>query len=319
VVASVAALVTTAIPVGAAPPPYPINVAASGANGVGRITTPGRPCAEGGNGSYRHYSLETSVPGGQVSSLPANLRSSLDVHHDGTEPVGTPIAPTANQAFLLGSESHATFTNQRGAIQLRLTSGSGTCQAASLSFDGITVAGTGTWGLDPLSTNGAYRSATGNGTFILSAGVAPGADNPWTLSLQGSINVLQPTLKVEVVSTFWGNLGLDYVTRRVSVTYRITNTGPGDAFNTVLQSTTSPTAGVSPLGPTPQPIGDLLAGQAAVVTVRYQLGLLSPCALVILSCRFDTTVNVAMPDALDVLTPQSATVPAKAPDFPPPL
>jgi hypothetical protein len=45
-----------------------------------------------------------------------------------------------------------------------------------------------------------------------------------------------------------------------------------------------------------------------------------PCKLVILGCKFDTTLTFSMPDALDVAgAAKTATVQAKAPDFPPPV
>ncbi len=294
--------------------PQPLQAALSGTNGVGRIVTPGRPCAEGGSGSYRHYAIDSPVAGGVLSSLAGRLRASLDVHRDGDEP---PVAPVTKKAFLQGTESHATFTNQRGAVQLRLSSGS--CAAPTLTMDNaLTTTGFGTWTLDPGATNGAYREATGSGTFALLAGLAPGADNLWQLKIDGSISVLQPSLALSVVRTFWSNLGLDYVSRKVSVTYKVTNTGPGDAFGVKLTGSTSPTAGVTPIGPVPQSLGDLLAGESAEVTVRYQFGLTQPCSLVILGCEFDSTMTFLMPDALDVPASFSKTVHAKAPNLPPP-
>jgi hypothetical protein len=142
------------------------------------------------------------------------------------------------------------------------------------------------------------------------------------LNLNGQITVLQPHLMVEMLGASWGNLGVDYATRRPTVTYRITNTGPGDTFNPVLTGATSPTPGVSTIGPVPQALPDLASGDSTIVSVRYQLALLSgPCALVILGCQFDTTLSVSMPDALDKADspPPSATVHVKTPNLPPPL
>jgi hypothetical protein len=314
---AVSLIATSAGPVGAAPPPYAVNLSLSGKNGVGRIVTGGLSCANGGQGNYRHYTIDTPLAPGTFTSLSGQLRGSLDVHHDGVEP---PVGPVTTNAFLLGNETHVTFSNQRGTIQLRLSSG--TCQSPTLPFDGRAVGpAPGTWVVDPTSASntGAYRQTSGSGTFTLTAGIGPGADNPWALGLTGNFTILEPSLGVSVVSVFWGSLGLDYVSRIVSVIYQITNTGPGDVFGASLVTTTSPTAGVTPLGPVPQPIGDLAAGQAATVTVRYQLGLLHPCALVILGCQFDTNVQVALPDALDRVTSPSASAHVVAPTFPPPL
>jgi hypothetical protein len=293
----------------------PLSESASGNNGVGSIVNPGLPCP-GGEGNYRDYLLTTTVPGGVVSNLPGNLRANLDVQHDGVEP---PVGPVTTNAFLLGHASHATFSNQRGAMQLELSSG--TCAKPTLPFDGTTVSGSGAWSIDPGSdgNTGSYRQATGSGTFTLRADVAPGADNPWSLVLKGSMAVLQPLMSVTVVNTFWGNLGLDYAVRNVSVVYRITNTGLGDSFGDTLTASSSPTAGVTPLGITPQPLGDLAAGASTTVTLRYHLSLLAPCVLVILNCNFNSTLTATMPDALDVPSTQTASAPATAPALPPPL
>jgi hypothetical protein len=306
----------TGAPVGGSPSPYSLNESASGANGVGSIVDPGLSCAQGGQGNYRDYLLSTTVPGGVLSSLPGNLRANLNVQHDGVEP---PVGAITDDAFLLGNTSHATFSNQRGTMQLELSSG--TCASPTLPFDGTTVSGSGTWVVDPTSSgnSGSYRQATGSGTFTLSAGIAPGAANPWSLGLTGSVNVLQPSLAVSVVNTFWGNLGLDYAARDVSVTYQITNNGPGDSYGDTLVSTAPASAGATPLGPTPQTLGDLAAGASTDVTVRYNLGLLAPCTLVILACTFSSTLTATMPDALDVPTTQTATASVTAPDYPPPL
>jgi hypothetical protein len=307
--------VAVAVPSGAAP--QPLTYTASGTNGVGSIVDPGLPCSQGGQGNYHDFLLTTAIPGGVVSSLTGNLRANLNVQHDGVEP---PVGPVTNNAFLLGNTSHATFSNQRGTLQLQLSSGS--CKTPTLPFDGTTATatGTGTWAIDPTSSGntGSYRQASGTGTFTLSAGVGPGAANPWSLALNGSVSVLEPSLAVSVVSTFWGNLGLDYAARIVSVTYQVTNTGPGDAFGVSLTSAVSPTAGVIPFGPIPQSLGDIASGASTDVTVSYQLGLLQPCTLVILGCSFATTLGANMPDALDVPATYKASASVTAPNLPPP-
>lgn len=317
-------------PVSAGPVPQPLTGSWSGANAYGRIGDPGRACADGGAGEYRHMNVEAPLatsPNAVISAnLPGVIRGSFDVHHDGSELVGSPISPSANQAFLLGTESHVTFSNQRGSVQLRLTAG--TCASPKLSDDGFTVAGTGTWTIDPNSTTGSYHPlpanpSTGSGTFTLSLGIAPGADNPWTLTLNtGTITVPQPNLKVEVVDTSWGNLGLDYATRRVTVTYRITNIGPGDTFNPVVTKAAPVTYGVTLMkGQIPQALPDLAHGDSTLINVRYQFGLYQPCNKVILGCNFKTTIAVSMPDVLDKATspPPQVTTSQKAPVFPPPI
>jgi hypothetical protein len=303
--------------------PQPLVVSVSGTNGVGRIMTPGRACSAGGTGNYRHYGISTSLAPGALSQLTGTLDGSLDIHHDGQEP---PVGPVQGGAFLLGTQSHVTLSNYRGAVQLLLQGGQCASPTSPLTFsaDGHQVnAGpfTGSFAVnaDPSTTNGSYTGTTGSGTYTLSAGIAPGADNPWSLALNGTISIREPALQATVASVFWGNLGLDYVTRTVSVTYQVTNSGTGDAFGASLVSTSSPTNGVTPLGPQPQALGDLPAGQSAQVTVRYQFGLLAPCALVILNCKFSSVVTVSLPDALDVAATRNATLPVSAPALPPPL
>ena len=322
VVALFAAALPFAIPApaGAGPTPQPLSGTFSGSNAVNRIQDPGRRCADGGTGQYRHVSVEAEASPILSAALPGFFRGTLDVHHDGDEPVGTPLTGSAATAFLQGTSSHATFSNQRGSVPLRLSSG--TCAAPSLAFDGTTISGPASWTIDTANATGAYRNATGGGSATLSAGVAPGADNPWSMTLNGTIAVLQPSLQVDVVSTSWGNLGVDYVSRRVTVVYRVTNNGPGDAFNTVMTAATSPTNWVFAMGPAPQNLGDLLAGESTTFSVRYQITLLAgPCKLVILGCKFDTKVSVSMPDALDKADapPPSQSKQVTAPILPPPL
>ncbi len=84
-------------------------------------------------------------------------------------------------------------------------------------------------------------------------------------------------------------------------------------FNTATQS----------LGPIPQHLADIPAGQTEIVRLRWALPAPSgnpPCRLVILDCKFDTTLTFEMPDTLDVKGPlKIATVQRPGPDFPPPV
>jgi hypothetical protein len=61
----------------------------------------------------------------------------------------------------------------------------------------------------------------------MSAAVFPGAANDLQLEIAGPITVLRPNVEVEVVRVYWGGLGADYLTRRPTVAYRITNAGSG--------------------------------------------------------------------------------------------
>ena len=312
-------------PSAAAAPTPPLNVDVTGNDGTGRIESPGLACGDGGDGAYWHYAYSSPLPAGPghgFSNLPGSVRLNLDLHSDEVRYPNTnaqPVPPQPN-AFLLGDESTASLLNDRGTVRLRLSTGGG-CSGSTVNFDGVraTTVGTGNlWSVE--SGTGAYEGAGGSGTFALVADVAPGADNFFDLDLDGSLTVRQPTLDVEVAGTFWGNLGLDYVSRRVSVQYRITNTGPGQAFGARLTGTVPQTGGTVAMGPVPQDLGDLLPGESVLVVVRYQLNILPPpCQLVILGCNFSARVDVTWADALDVVSTPNETLGAKAPLLPPPL
>src|SRR3546814_18454097 len=74
-----------------------------------------------------------------------------------------------------------------------------------------------------------------------------------------------------------------------------------------MGSITAARGGASPLAGTHLPLGDLPAGDSEVVALRFQLGLLGPCQLVILNCAFSTQTDVSWTDALATSRPASAT------------
>lgn len=315
-VATLTAVAVTALvgPPAAGAAPQQLSVTLSGSNGVGTLTVPGLSCQEGGTGSYRHHLLEGPLPSGAFSQLAGTLRANVEVHRDGPPPPA--LAPT----FLLGSESHLTLANSRGTLRLTLDGGDCTGDGPNAASFSDATHFTASGSLSGAVGTGAYRQATvAGGSYQLAAEVAPGADNEWSIGVSGAVDVLQPALQVTVDKTYWGNLGTDYAARIVSVRYRVANAGPGDAFAATLTAASSSTAGVTPLGPVPQPLGDLAAGDSEVVTVRYKLGTASPCGLVVLSCNFATTVAVTLPDALDVVATPTAAVSVHAPSLPPPL
>lgn len=297
--------------------PVPIGISVSGANGEGRIEAPGRSCADGGAGAYWNYDYDAPISAGDFSGLPGELTLHLALHSDIVRHpnTGPRLSTTGPRAFLQGEDSYAVLANDRGTVKVRLQSG--TCESPTLQFDGSSGAGAGTWAV--AGGQGAYRDVAGSGSFTVAADVNPGADNPFALDLQGTLDVLQPSLDVQVVGAFWGSLGLDYLTRRVTVLYQVTNSGPGDAFDARLASTVPTAPGVAVLGSQSSQLGDLEAGDSEVRAVRFQLGLLQPCQLIILSCTFDATTTVSWSDALDVVSTPSATTQATAPDLPPPL
>lgn len=327
-------------------PGAPRSVAASltGTNGRTRIER-SLGCSAGGDADYWHLQTEAALPPGVLtgpqSTLPGDLRLLADVHspHHAIRATPEPVpGPTANAAFLLPGGSHVALSNARGTIKLGLASGSCGRGGQTLSFDGTSAAGPGTWQVT--SATGSYRQAAGSGTFALDANVSPGADNPWRLDLQGTLAVLQPAIGVQLVETFWGRDGVDYAKRQVGVVYDVTNIGAGDSYGTVLKAASSPTPGASllaiivngdnllidgntPVGTFPRSLGDLASGETARVTLKWQLPLPAnnpPCGAVILGCAIDTTLTFTVPDAMDVaLSPDpTVTLRVKAPNLPPP-
>ena len=332
--------------------PRPFDVDLTGDAGPGRIES-GRSCASGGDGAYWHYDYESPLPAGVITGpanpLPGAARLHLDLHSedhdiratggevDDDEGGDERIEP--GSAWLQGTDSTVTLSNQRGTVTMRVRSvtnedGAGCTDPRLLDFDGIAASGNGLpWEIT--AATGSYRGAVGAGVADLVADVAPGADNPFTVGVRGDIAVLQPTLELEVVDTYWAFLGAHYLVRWVTVIYRVTNNGPGDAFGVRLVDATSPTAGmklVGPipfdtattnLGPVPQFLADIPAGRSEIVRLRWELPFPAgdpPCETVILGCEFESTLTFELPDALDeVEEPQSSTVLARAPDFPPPV
>jgi hypothetical protein len=321
--------------------PRPFTVGVSSERGVGRID-PGEACSEGGDGAYWHYDYESALPAGVITGptnpLTGSARLHLDLHSEQGAVRATPTEPLPGRAWLEGTESTVTFANQRGTVGMRLRSvpaatGAGCDTAHGLTFDGLSASGPFDWKIT--EATGSYREAAGSGTGTVTAAVAPGADNPFQLGLTGDIAVLQPNLKLEFVDSYWAFLGAHYAIRRVTTIYRVTNTGPGDAFGVRLTGASSATQGVKLVGPipfdpsikskgpVPQFLADLPSGQSEIVRLRWDLPIPSgnpPCNLVILGCKFDTRLTFEMPDALDVVqAPLTSTITVKAPDFPPPV
>jgi hypothetical protein len=242
-----------------------------------------------------------------MSGQPGTARVNLDVHSD---------APP--NAFLLHDQSHATLSNQRGKVQLQFDAGS--CDNQSLAFDGTVASGSGTWTVDPEHTTDAYRQATGSGTFNFATSFAEGNAKPWSLQLQGTLDVLQPSLSATFIRSYWGHLGADYAGRIGTVVYRLKNEGPGDAFRVQFLTPTT-VAGINTIEMFPTDLDDLQVGETVDVTVRYKIVPRESTAKGPLLVRreFDTTLNVILPDALDVATTKHVLVRVSVPSYPPAL
>ncbi|MFI1172792.1 hypothetical protein [Streptomyces melanogenes] len=253
--------------------PDPVNVSASSAAGA---VTSAVGCPSGPLDATRHLTGSTALNPGVFSSLASQL--SVDL----------PFRVGATQAALPGPDARVALTNARGTLALALTSGD--CAMPTLSYNGTTVSGSGTWSVVPDTTPAnAYRGATGSGTFTVTSDVTPGTGKLWTLNLSGNVTLLQPQVAV-TQRAFWGGIN-NYFTRTLSVEYRIRNTGPGDAFGVKLVDALPTDSRITRLGPVPQTVGAITAGGSARAVVRYRV-----CAL---SCRFTATTQTFLTDALD--------------------
>ncbi|MGW6710339.1 hypothetical protein ACWGDE_36360 [Streptomyces sp. NPDC054956] len=277
--------------------PTPLVLTASHVNG--NVTSLAADCTSGPLTETRRITGSQSVPAGQFSSLPGRLAFDL------------PVSIGGAHAALRGNDGRVTLTNARGTLTLALSSGS--CATPTLSYDGFTIGGTGTWTVLSDSTPGnSYRQATGSGTFrILDAGISIGAGQPWTLQLSGSVNPLQPAVTV-THRAFWGS-PFNYLSRTLGVEYRIRNTGPGDAFGVVLDDADTSSAGVTRIGPVPQAVGAVPAGSERSVVVRYRV-----CGIAVIGCRFTADVRLAVADALDAGGPASFPRTVQVPVLPVP-
>ncbi|MCX5379216.1 hypothetical protein [Streptomyces sp. NBC_00091] len=258
--------------------PDPLGVTASSTAGV-VTSAPG--CPSGPLTEGRLLTGSTSLPPGAFSSLASQLSVSLPFRIGGI------------QVGLSGSEAQVALANARGTLTLALSSGDCTTPG-SLVYDGTTVSGGGNWTVVPDATPAnAYRGASGSGTFTLNSDVTPtGTGKSWSLSLSGSVTLPQPQVAV-TQRAYWGGIG-NYLTRTLSVEYRIRNTGPGDAFNVKLLDALPTGSGITRLGPVPQTVGAIRSGATAAVVVRYRV-----CGLVVLGCRFTANTQTSLTDALD--------------------
>lgn len=300
VATALAGLVLSSSSSSAFAPPSLVSAILSGTNGVSVVQAGGETCMGAGNVHYRHVTFSSPLPTFDPiisAALPGTMTGFFNVGRTGDEPVNTPL-PAGQKAFLHGTDSTVTLTNQRGSVMLRLQGG--TCLTPNFDFDGFTISGTHVWTVDAAGTTGSYHPlaanpTTGSGTYNVSLGIRPNHNNPWQLGLAGNLTVPQPVLKVAVAKTKFVGLS-DLFKRILTVTYRVTNAGPGDSFAPVLTGAPALHPGVTVMGPVPQTLPDLLHGKSTLVSVRYKLARPGPCGF---RCIFDTSVSVAMPDAFD--------------------
>ncbi|MDD9382131.1 hypothetical protein M8Z33_36920 [Streptomyces sp. ZAF1911] len=264
--------------------PTPLNISVSNADGT--VTSLAPDCTSGPLTETRRITGSQSVSAGLFSSLPGRLAFDL------------PVNLGATQASLRGNDGRVTLTNTRGTLTLALSSGS--CAMPTLAHSGSAISGVGTWTVVSDTTPGnSYRQSAGSGTFnLVAVESSVGTGRLWTLNLLGSADPLQPTIAV-THRAFWGG-PFAYLSRTLSVEYRIRNTGPGDAFGVVLNDAATSSPGVTRIGPVPQAVGSVPAGSERSVVVRYRV-----CGIASIGCRFTADVQLTVADALDSGGPAS--------------
>jgi hypothetical protein len=272
--------------------PQSLALSATAVNGQGTSAL-GTTCGDGGQGDTWSYTYSAPLGGGTFSSLPGTVTLALELH---ANPVA--LDPRSYTNGFLGPNAATTLSNTRGTLRLAMTSGS--CVSPTLSFNGTTASGTGTW--VPAGT-GAYRQATGSGTFaIFGAGVGPGTTNPVSLNINGTITVLQPVLAITNAKAVWAT-PTDLINRKLTVTYTVKNNGPGDAFGVTLIGVHPTTGGVTAQFPpnTVRAVGDIAASKTRTVKVVYTLAKANPpCTAIITGCTVNAQLTLHVPDALDV-------------------
>lgn len=276
-IALMAALAPMTAPAGAeVRAPDPLNVSGSGTAGV---VTSGPGCPSGPLTATRQVTGGTPLNPGVFSS-PASLLS-----------VSLPFRVGATGAALPDGEGRVTLANTRGSLTLALTAGS--CDGPVLSYDGTRVTGSGSWTVAPdADTANAYRGASGTGSFTLTSDVATGTGRQWSLNLTGNVSLLQPQVAV-TRRAYWGGVG-NFLSRTLSVEFRIRNSGTGDAFGVTLVDALPTGSGITRLGPVPQTVGAIPAGGSAAVVVRYRV-----CGIGVVGCHFTAATQTFLTDALD--------------------
>lgn len=259
----------------AAAGPKSVDVSASNTNGTAVNPSPSGTACNPAD-AIAFVGSDELGPANGLTSLPTELAVSLGILANGTGG-GSLVA------------SSMRFTNARGTLPARLESGS--CDAPGLSLGPGAASGAGVWAVDGDAATGAFRQATGTGTFTLSATTQSGGANAWSLSVSGGVSVLQPSLSASLLSSSWAHQPGDPPGRIATVVYRLTNTGPGDGFAGAFDAPGSPT-GFGLLSVTPASFGALPAGGVADVTVRWSV----PTGAV---REFDTAVHLRYTDALD--------------------
>ena len=191
-------------PPGVQAAPTPLNAHVTGADGHGRIEAPALSCADGGDGAYWHYAYSGSLPAGPshgFSQLPGDVRLNIDLHSDEVRYPNTNANPLpAEPQRLPAGDGVDGLTAERpghgatAALDRRRLRRPEDELRRHHRQHGRRRQHSGRSSPAPAPT----RVPAATGTFGLVADVAPGADNPFTLDLNGSLTVRQPALDVAV-------------------------------------------------------------------------------------------------------------------------
>ena len=307
VVASVSAVALGAVVAGPArvDAGVALSLALSGSTATATQPLDERTCRDGSSNS-RRLQATAPVQSGVLGRVPGTAGLNLDV-----------AAATATSSYLGPDAGQLAVTTERGELVLTLTAG--TCAAPALTGTTRQVSGSATWAVDAARTTGGYAGATGTGTSTLAAELEPGARNAWSLGLGGELTVLQPTIAITWVRSYWGRLGAGFTGRRATVVYRVTNTGPGRTYGAALQAVGSPVDGITAPNFTPIRLGDLRPGESTDLTVHFKLDAKGAQGPLVTRRELRTSLTYLAPDVLDQGSARSVDVTVLTPSYPPAL
>lgn len=295
--------------------PVPIEISASSDAAVVAVHRDGRTCDAGGEGSAWRGRMAAPIDGlvaGNDARLSMDLtvRSELVDPQGGVDPHAAVVDPVGPPAGHLDPGAIGAITDDRGTLKLAVTPGD--CDSADLAFDGVNAVGAATWSVE--RGTGAYAGVTGGGSVELALETRPGADNHWSAAISGDLVAPQPELALEPLDSWWGNHGLDYLLRRVTVSVRVRNVGDGWAFRPTLVNVSSDSVGVVALGPGDTDLGPLPPGGYVDVALRYALGPFQPCGPIVRSCEFEARADVSWEDVLGTPSSDSAVTTVETPE-----
>lgn len=222
-------------------------------------------CGAGDGQSWRYAYAGPVTPAS--SPLAGGWASSIEVHEAASILAGGVVQ---RRAYIPATTGRARISTARGGTATISFAG-GSCGTGALNLNvatpGDAPVATGTLPYVVQDGTGPLRHSTGSGTLSLTLTMGPGAANPASVAMAGTLNVLQPSLGA-AASTGQYKTIRDYLARKLTVTLPVTNAGPaatvGDAFD-VRVASASTTGGT--ISGAPQKLGEIDAAASTPATL----------------------------------------------------